>query len=115
MLVVLCVCLTFAPGAYADPPPHAPAHGYRYKHDQGVELVFDTGLGVYIGVDLPDIFFSSPYFYKKDKNGWKSSKTYSGSWISIGEDSLPPGLRGNKQKGNPNGGAKNKQKGNKKK
>jgi surface antigen len=25
--------LPAAPGAYADPPPHAPAHGWRKKHD----------------------------------------------------------------------------------
>ncbi len=48
-----------APQATAGgPPSHAPAHGYRNKeHKQrykGIDLVFDTGLGVYVVVDMAD-------------------------------------------------------------
>lgn len=31
--LTLCVALAAPPPAYADPPPWAPAHGYRAKHD----------------------------------------------------------------------------------
>ena len=28
------------------PPPHAPAHGYRHKHPDGVVLVYKSNLGL---------------------------------------------------------------------
>ncbi len=36
-----------AGGHRGNPPPHAPAHGYRHYHPaDGMELVFDSELGV---------------------------------------------------------------------
>ena len=48
----------------AGPPPHAPAHGYRHKHEHGVELVFDSQLGVYVVVGWKDHFFSAGRYYR---------------------------------------------------
>jgi len=33
LLLLLTLGLAFPPVSYADPPPHAPAHGWRKKHD----------------------------------------------------------------------------------
>ena len=40
------------------PPPHAPAHGYRHKHQHGVELEYDSGIGAYISCRTPRHLFS---------------------------------------------------------
>jgi len=77
----------------ADPPPWAPAHGYRYKHKDGVELVLDTGGGFYFVIDFPNIFYSNNHFYKRKKNSWQSSVSFNGPWTDIKSKNLPPGLR----------------------
>lgn len=74
------------------PPPHAPAHGYRYKH-QDVELVFDAGLGVYIVVGYPDYYFYDNRYYRYRDGGWAVSLLLEGPWVSITEVDLPPGLQ----------------------
>ena len=53
-----------APGAYPGPPPgkpgpppHAPAHGYRRKNPDGIEVVFDVGVGVYVVLGHDGIYW----------------------------------------------------------
>lgn len=74
------------------PPPHAPAHGYRHKY-HGVELVFDSGCGVYVVVGLPSHYYYSGYFYRFHGEGWQVSVEIGGPWKLVSEESLPPGLR----------------------
>jgi len=77
------------------PPPHAPAHGHRHKHqEQGVELVYDSGRGVYVVVDLPDHFYYEGRFFRVHGAQWEVSLRVSGGWKPVYEDSIPPGLRG---------------------
>jgi hypothetical protein len=77
------------------PPPHAPAHGYRHKYrEQGVELVYDSGRGVYIVVDLPDHYYCDGRFFRLHNARWEVSLQVSGGWKPVYEDSIPPGLRG---------------------
>lgn len=79
------------------PPPHAPAHGYRAKTRQGVELVFDSGLGVYVVVDLPGAYFWGDFYYRQESGRrWERCDRLDGAWVGIVETSLPPGLRGKK-------------------
>ena len=84
------------------PPPHAPAHGHRHKHrEQGVDLVYDSGRGVYVVVDLPDHFYYEGRFFRIHSGHWEASLRVSGGWKTVYEDSIPPGLRGKgKAKGN---------------
>src|SRR5262245_650986 len=49
---------------HGGPPPWAPAHGYRHKqhrayqsHEGSVELVFDSGIGVYAVVGFPNYYW----------------------------------------------------------
>lgn len=82
----------------ADPPPWAPAHGYRYKHDDGVDLIFDSGLGLYIVVDFPNIHFSNDHFYRWNDDKWQRSTSFNGPWEIINSNQLPPGLQKDNEK-----------------
>lgn len=78
------------------PPPHAPAHGYRHKHQhqqQDLELVFDSGLGVYIVVDIPDRYYWNGYYLRIDGDQWYASVNLDSGWEPRSDDSLPPGLK----------------------
>jgi hypothetical protein len=86
------------------PPPHAPAHGERRKHrhaDDGWELVFDSNLGVYVVVDLPDYYYWDGYYLRIEDGRWQASTRVDGEWQPRSEDSLPPGLRKKHAKGRP--------------
>jgi len=83
------------------PPPHAPAHGYRHKY-QDVELVYDSGRGVYVVVDFPDHFYFKGHYYRFYEPHWQVSVHIEGPWEFVSERELPPGLRG-KGKGKAKG------------
>ena len=82
------------------PPPHAPAHGYRAKSRQGADLVFDSGLGVYVVVNLPGVYFWGDFYFREGRDGhWERCDRPDGAWVGIVDASLPPGLRGKKSGG----------------
>lgn len=79
------------------PPPHAPAHGYRAKSRQGADLVFDSGLGVYVVVNLPSVYFWGDFYYREGRDRhWERCDRLDGAWVGVVEASVPPGLRGKK-------------------
>lgn len=74
------------------PPPHAPAHGYRHKHaHHGVDLVFDSGLGVYIVVNLTDHYYHDGHFFRLHDGVWQISAHLNHGWKHASKR-LPPGL-----------------------
>ncbi len=75
------------------PPPHAPAHGYRHKLPNGAELIYDTGIGVYVVAGLADLFFSSGLFYRFINGSWKASAGPGGPWTRVTIAAVPVGLR----------------------
>ena len=75
------------------PPAHAPAHGNRRKQVAGVELVFDTGLGVYVVVGHPDHYYHEGHFYRLSGGVWEMSLKIDGGWAFASGKPLPPGLR----------------------
>jgi hypothetical protein len=75
------------------PPPHAPAYGYRRKHVSGVELVYDSGLGVYVVVGLADHYYHDGYFYRLRGGVWEMSLKPNSGWAAVSMASLPPGLQ----------------------
>lgn len=94
------------------PPPHAPAHGYRRKHhDQhhggDVELVFDSGLGVYVVVGFPSHYWLEGTYYREQGGSFQVAASIDGPWTA--SRSLPPGLAG-KAKGKPSNGKGNSRK-----
>lgn len=97
LMLVSCKSLTIGAGSGPKhghgPPPHAPAHGYRHKH-HGVELVYDSELGVYVVVDFPDHFYFKGRYYRFGELHWEVGVHIDGPWESISAETLPPGLRG---------------------
>lgn len=91
------------------PPPHAPAHGYRRKHPDAhhgdVELVFDSGLGVYVVVGFPSHYWLDGTYYRERSGSFEISASIDGPWTA--SRSVPPGLAG-KAKGKPQAKGKGK-------
>ncbi len=92
-----CASVTAHPGASGKhgkgPPPHAPAHGYRHKHQDGVELVFDSGRGVYVVVEIPNEYYFDGHYYRLRADQWAVSTHVDGPWGVIDEVSIPAGLK----------------------
>jgi hypothetical protein len=74
------------------PPPHAPAHGYRHKYE-GVELVYDSGRGVYVVIDLPNHYYFKGRYYRRGEVQWEACVHIDGPWEFVSEDAMPKGLR----------------------
>jgi hypothetical protein len=91
------------------PPPHAPAHGYRRKHQQdGVDMVFDSGLGLYVVVGTPDCWWNDGGYYRWRDGAWSIGAHLSGPWTSVSAEKVPAGLRAykGKQQGKGRGNGK---------
>jgi hypothetical protein len=73
------------------PPPHAPAHGYRAKH-QNVDLVYNSGLGVYTVVGHRGCYYRDSRFYRRQGDGWEISTSIRGPWRTTTVSSVPNGL-----------------------
>ena len=77
----------------SGPPAHAPAHGYRRKHVHGMELVFDSDLGVYVVVGLSDHYYHDGYFFRLRAGIWERCPKPDGHWKVASDKSLPIGLQ----------------------
>jgi hypothetical protein len=89
------------------PPPHAPAHGYRHKHQHGVQLEFDTGIGAYVVVDLPDTYFFNGLYVRISSDGrWTVAPHLDNPWRVAVEGEVPLKLKKKKAKKNPGKGKK---------
>lgn len=96
------------------PPPHAPAHGYRHKHQHGVELEYDSGIGAYIVVEHPDTCFHNGLYLRFSSSGhWVVAAHFDGPWRVAVENDVPPKLKKNKGKGRGKGKGRKKGKQNK--
>ena len=82
------------------PPDHAPAHGYRKKHQVGnanVVLEYSTSLGLYIVLNQDDCYYNAGQFYRLSSGAWEWSVRIEGPWKAVDDrNDLPPGLRKNK-------------------
>ena len=74
------------------PPPHAPAHGYRCKHEGKVDLSYDSALQVYVVVGHKDCYFQDRSYFRLVKGSWEMSLSFGGPWTPAPAKSLPPGL-----------------------
>ena len=110
LMLVSCESLTIGPGsgrrAKHGPPPHAPAHGYRHKH-QGVELVYYSGRGVQVVVHFPHHYYFKGLYYRLRETDWQVGVRMDGPWEFVSDEALPPGLRAKeKSKGKAKGKSK---------
>ena len=97
----LVASLLLAPfsAALADPPAHAPAHGYRAKADKprasekaprkGIEVIFDSERGIYVGVGLPDVVFHEGHYYRERNGRWEVSQTGDEGWRVSADGDIP--------------------------
>ncbi len=76
----------------SGPPPHAPAHGYRQKHE-GVALVFNSDLGLYVVDGHAGHYYYESHFYRVDEGVWQMSVHFEGPWKAVSRSKLPPGLQ----------------------
>ena len=128
-LIVVLAAFLLPNAALAEPPDHAPAHGYRAKHLKhkkhgmlhkkhhpgrhhhrhedrdrdrheqhgqrrtpeggGVEVIFDSERGVYIAVDLPNVFFHDGRYFRERSGHWQVSVRGDGAWQIAGEIPIP--------------------------
>ena len=75
------------------PPPHAPAHGYRHKHADGVVLVYNSGIGVYVVSGYTNVYYFEGRYYRSQHGVWESTPHFHGKWRKASCESLPPGLQ----------------------
>ena len=75
------------------PPPHAPAHGHRAKTAQGVEIVFDVGLGAYVVVGVANNYYHDGRYYRRVGERWQVAVDFHGEWQEAAERELPAALR----------------------
>lgn len=78
-------------------PPHAPAHGYRYHHPQGVDLVFDSDLGAYLVVGYEGLYFYDGFYLRFYNGYWQKTDRYDGRWHRAENRRIPRGLWRNKR------------------
>jgi hypothetical protein len=79
------------PSVKHGPPPHTPAHGYRHKHG-GCEMVYDSGLELYVVVGVSGRYFSDGRFYRQRGRAWFMSTDVDGPWKAAQKSALPHGL-----------------------
>jgi hypothetical protein len=93
------------------PPPHAPAHGYRHKHQDGIELEYDSGLGVYFSVKMPSVYFCNGLYMRLSDGHWEVAGNFGGPWRLEVEGQVPHKLKkakGKKHRGQKKGRGKKK-------
>lgn len=90
------------------PPPHAPAHGYRYKHHDGVELAYDSQIGVYFAVKVPSVYFCNNLYMRLSDRHWEVAANFNGPWQPEKEGQVPYKLKKAKLKKAKNKKYKNK-------
>jgi hypothetical protein len=91
------------------PPPHAPAHGYRHKH-HGRDLVFDSAVGVYVVVGMPDLWWFDGHYVRWTGARWELGVEIDGPWRVAQVGAVPVKLR---EKRHPHGGPPGQMKGKK--
>jgi len=76
------------------PPSHAPAHGYRYTHpDDGVMLVYDSKLAVYVVTGHKHCYFTNGVYFRYTDDTWRLSKRVAGPWKIVIERDVPSTLK----------------------
>ena len=81
------------------PPPWAPAHGYRRKHERAyqsrpdtVDLVFDSRIGVYVVVGIPNYYYWNGTYIRLNAGSWYRAPYLDGRWALCPDTELPGNL-----------------------
>ncbi len=104
MALAVTGCVKQAGVSYGDdtghyhkgPPPHAPAHGYRAKH-QHHDMRYDSKLGAYVVLGYDDHFYADNLFFRYRDSGWQFSLDLDGhDWHRARDKQVPYKLRKSK-------------------
>ncbi len=115
MKTQIVVCLFVAAAlilpqfAAAEPPAHAPAHGYRAKkkasepapRKAGIEVIFDSERGIHVAVGLPDVLFHDGHYYRERDGRWEISLSGEGGWRISVASKIPGVVVGARKKSHP--------------
>jgi len=72
------------------PPPHAPAHGYRHKHRDGVELEYDSGIEAYLVIEFPGTYYCNGLYSRySPEEHWVVAANLYGPWRVPNEREIP--------------------------
>jgi len=86
-----------SPHYKSGPPPHAPAHGYRYKHNKH-DMSYDTGLSVYVVLGKTDVYYDNGVYFRYRDNGWQVSLGLNNTWENTSKRAVPKKLYQSKVK-----------------
>ena len=85
------------------PPPHAP--------EDGIDLEYDSGIGVYFSVKMPSVYFYNGLYIQLSDGHWEVAANFNGPWRPEGEGQVPYKLKktkGKKHRGKIKGHGKKK-------
>jgi hypothetical protein len=72
---------------------HSPAHGHHHSRNDGVDLVFDSGIGAYIALGFDDLFFFDNRYMRFYDGYWHYADRYDGRWYRADDRYIPRRLR----------------------
>jgi len=87
------------------PPPHAPAHGHRRKHHDGIELVYDSEIGVYVVVGRSHHYHDGRSYFRWIGGEWMMSVRMDDGWVAVGSTDVPTRLAARHGKHHGRGGS----------
>lgn len=104
-VALLAACVDSASVRYGDsgphykngPPPHAPAHGYRHKHNKH-DMIYDSGVDVYVVVGWQDHYFDNGFYFRYHDGRWQISATLGSGWKDARQRDVPRKLYKSKVK-----------------
>jgi hypothetical protein len=79
-------------GDAVGPRPLAPAHGWRRKHPDGVEIMYRSELGAYVVVGVDDAYYCDDVFYLWDSGRWLRAPHFTGPWLAVPANEVPANL-----------------------
>jgi hypothetical protein len=79
-------------GSELGPPPRVPAHGWRRRHPDGVEIVYRSEIGAYVVVGLDDAYYCDDVFYLWDSGRWLRAPHFTGPWVAVPTSDVPANL-----------------------
>jgi hypothetical protein len=83
----------FGRGVYRyNRPPHEARHGHAHRHANGVDLIYDSGLGAY-RVRGHNSYYYRGRFYRVQNGRWESRGDIDRPWRPTSGRELPRSLR----------------------
>lgn len=78
---------------YHGPPTH-PEPGYVYHYAGGIDLVYRSGIDLYVVSGMPNVYFYGGRFFRRERRHWLvTHHPRGGRWSRADRRSVPPPLR----------------------